>query len=333
MPRLSILIPALDSSPRLETTLVSVLENRPHDCEVVVVLRSRYDDPYDLAEEVRFVIAPEATGLSQALETGLDACRSPLVHVLAAGAEVDEGWADAAVEHFLDHRIAAVAPLVLRSRDDSLVCSAGVEYRGGGVRTRGSCGRPIGDVSRASFDVLGPTSIAGFYRRDTLLALARPFDGAVTDGLLDVDTALQLRAAGYRAVVEPRSVVFRSAAQSAEVAPFAAGRGAERLFWRNVPQRSMVRDLVTHVGALLGELFAPRSLGEKAGRLLGRAAASLEIFGYRRHHRAVAAVGRPGLSFVVTSTGDRVRIDSAHPRSPTSAKVPSAADRRTDDAA
>jgi hypothetical protein len=139
--------------------------------------------------------------------------------------------------------------------------------------------------------------------------------------LLDVDTALQLQAAGYRAVVEPRSVVFRSAAQSPVVSPFAAGRGAERLFWRNAPQRGMVRDLLAHVGTVLGELFAGRTLGEKAGRLMGRAAASLEI----------AAVGRPGLSFVVTSTGDRVRIDAAHPRSPTTAKAASAADRRTDD--
>jgi len=331
VPRLSILIPALDSSPRLETTLVSVLENRPHDCEIVVVLASRYDDPYDLADEVRFVVDSGATSRAAAVETGLDACRGPVVHLLSAGAEVDEGWADAAVEHFLDHRIAAVAPLVLRSRDESLVCSAGVEYGSGGVRKRCACGLPIGDVGRASFDVLGPTSVAGFYRRETLLSLARPFDPAVTDDLIDVDTALQLRAAGYRAVVEPRSVVFRSAAESAVVAPFAAGRGAERLFWRNAPQRGLVRDLVAHVGAVIGEVFARRTLGEKAGRLMGRAAASLEILGYRRHHREVAAVGRPGLSFVVTSTGDRVRIDGAHPRSPTAAKVPSAADHRTDD--
>jgi GT2 family glycosyltransferase len=331
VPRLSILIPALDSSPRLETTLVSVLENRPHDCEIVVVLRSRYDDPYDLADEVRFIVDSEANGLAAAIETGLNACRGPVVHLLSAGAEVDEGWADAALEHFLDHRIAAVAPLVLRSRDESLVCSAGIEYRSGGARTRRACGLPIGDVGRTSFDVLGPTAVAGFYRREALLSLARPFDRAVTDGLLDVDTALQLRAAGYRAVVEPRSVVFRSVAESAVVSPFAAGRGAERLFWRNAPQRGMVRELLAHVGTVLGELFAKRTLGEKAGRLVGRAAASLEVFGYRRHHREVAAVGRPGLSFVVTSTGDRVRIDSAHPRSPTSAKVPSAADRRTDE--
>jgi GT2 family glycosyltransferase len=331
VPRLSIVIPALNSSPRLETTLVSVLENRPRDCEIVVVLTSRYDDPYDLAEEVRFVVDSEATTPAAAIETGLNACRGNVVHLLASGAEVDEGWADAAVEHFLDHRIAAVAPLVLRSRDESLVCSAGLEYGSGGVRKRRACGLPIGDLGRASFDVLGPTSVAGFYRRDALLALARPFDPAVTEGLIDVDTALQLQAAGYRAVVEPRSVVFRSAVESAVVSPFAAGRGAERLFWRNAPQRGLVRDLVEHVGTVLGELFARGSLGEKAGKLLGRAAASLEIFGYRRHHRRVAAVGRPGLSFVVTSTGDRVRIDGAHPRSPTVAKVPSAADRRTDD--
>ena len=36
--RLAIIIPFLGNSQRLEETLVSVLENRPDDCEVIVVL-------------------------------------------------------------------------------------------------------------------------------------------------------------------------------------------------------------------------------------------------------------------------------------------------------
>lgn len=37
-PRLSIVIPAVSSAEDLEQTLVSVLENRPDDCEIVVAL-------------------------------------------------------------------------------------------------------------------------------------------------------------------------------------------------------------------------------------------------------------------------------------------------------
>ena len=62
MPRLSIVIPVLGNVEGLEDTLVSVLENRPVDCQIVVVLNRPYDDPYDLKDEVCFVEAPPGAG-------------------------------------------------------------------------------------------------------------------------------------------------------------------------------------------------------------------------------------------------------------------------------
>ena len=55
MPRLSCVIPAVGTTQDLETTLVSVLEKRPDDCEIIVVLNESYADPYGLKDEVRFV--------------------------------------------------------------------------------------------------------------------------------------------------------------------------------------------------------------------------------------------------------------------------------------
>ena len=55
MPTLSIIIPASGSESRWERTLVSVLQNRPEDTEILVVVPGRYNDPYQLREEVRFV--------------------------------------------------------------------------------------------------------------------------------------------------------------------------------------------------------------------------------------------------------------------------------------
>lgn len=46
MLRLSILIPFLGDRDSLETTLASVLRNRPEGTEVVVALGRDYDDPY-----------------------------------------------------------------------------------------------------------------------------------------------------------------------------------------------------------------------------------------------------------------------------------------------
>lgn len=327
-PQLSIVIPALGSLDLLEATLVSVLQNRPRDCEVVVVLNQRYDDPYSLSGEVRFLEAREAHSLAEALQAATKVCRGLIVHVLAAGVEVDEGWTDFALEHFCDHRIAAVAPLVLKSREEQSICSAGVEYSAGGRRRAVSHGDFLEDIQGTVVDALGPSQIAAFYRREALAKLPQPFDPTVGDRLLDVDTALQLKQAGYRAVFEPRSIAYRQAASLPKTSAFAAGRQAERLFWRNTPVVGKVKALVTHPFVLAAELFESRSLSEKIGRLLGRFVALFEAISYRRHHRELAAVGKPGLAFAVVSTGDRIRVDGAHPHPTTAGKPKKTADHR-----
>ncbi len=65
MPRLAIIISAVGSVESWEGTLVSVLENRPADCEIIVALSQPYADPYDLKDEVRFV-APLGRGSATA---------------------------------------------------------------------------------------------------------------------------------------------------------------------------------------------------------------------------------------------------------------------------
>lgn len=322
------MIPALGSNDGLEATLVSVLQNRPRDCEVVVALDRPYADPYELSDEVAFVDVRDGQGLAAMLTAALSHCRAPIVHVLAAGTEVDEGWTDAALEHFCDDRIAAVAPLVSYSREESAVCAAALAYTRGGRRVR--VGRQTEPADyRSGEDVLGPTCWAGFYRRDALLRLPRAFDPAVTDGLCDVDVALQLKQAGYRAVVEPQTIVYRSLAAKPEATGFEGGRGAERLFWRNAPAGRWLGSLAAHGFTLLGELFSSRTAGEKLRRFAGRLLALGEVVGYRRHRAALRGVGTPGLQFAVTSTGDRIRIDAAHARPATSsaAKPAETADR------
>ena len=49
--RLSVVVPATDVTG-LEETLISVLEHRPDNSEIVVALGSPYDDPWNIREEV-----------------------------------------------------------------------------------------------------------------------------------------------------------------------------------------------------------------------------------------------------------------------------------------
>ena len=69
MTRLSIIIPVLGNPTRLDDTLVSVLENRPANCEIIVVHTRPYDDPYELSGEVRFLKARRKAGLAECLIT------------------------------------------------------------------------------------------------------------------------------------------------------------------------------------------------------------------------------------------------------------------------
>ena len=72
MPKLSILIAAHDETS-WRASLVSVLQNRPADCEIVVVHDESYHDPYDLAGEVRFVRPLAHSQRVRAIEPG-DRC-------------------------------------------------------------------------------------------------------------------------------------------------------------------------------------------------------------------------------------------------------------------
>ena len=87
------------------------------------------------------------------------------------------------------------------------------------------------------------------------------------------------------------------------------------------PKRAWIRQLIA-----FGVLLAVWQAAGNAGMLnplymptpLQIWGALVELFAYRRHHRALRDMGRPGLNCVVTSTGDRIRFDTAHPH-PTSA--------------
>ena len=81
MTRLSIVIPCLGGASDFDDTLVSVLQNRPADCEVLVAHREPYDDPYALSGEVQF-IESQSDSLAALLNTALDQASGEVLHVM-----------------------------------------------------------------------------------------------------------------------------------------------------------------------------------------------------------------------------------------------------------
>ena len=282
MPRLTIVIPAVDGIPSLESTLVSVLENRPDACEVIVVLNQAYDDPYELKDEVRFVRADAGAGLAACAAMGVAHSRAPVVHLLASGCEVSDGWAAAALEHFDDPQVGAVAPLVIDKQDRRTVHAAGVRYGAGGVR-RLAKPKLAAVEKRGAARILGPSYRAAFYRKTLVELSGVGLNAGVGDLLADVDLALALRHAGFRALVEPRSKVYGSAEPQPE-RTFRQAIYAERLFWRSAPVVGWLAAMVCHPWVVAAEFVANFPSLAMVTQLAGRAVACFDTARHRRHH-------------------------------------------------
>jgi len=304
VPRLSIVIPCHGGAAEFDATLVSVLQNRPADSEVLVVHTAPYDDPYDLRGEVNF-LQESAEQTARLINAGLREARGELVLVVGCGLEIVEGGLGAALALFRDPEVASVTPLVV-TPDQHLV-AAGVYWSWGGQRQVARDRRLLLPGSaRLRSRILGPTLAAGLYRRAVLDAL-QGFDESVGDGLADVELALAIRALGRLNVCEPAlRLVTSLPVESPAMSGFAHGRSAERLFWRYGPS---LGDMALHPLAVLTDLVRPAGAalsrtGALAGRLVAAAEAAIDSTGRRRLE---AAAERLAASEVQPSPSAEVR--------------------------
>jgi len=276
VPRLSIVIPSLGGAAEFDGTLVSVLQNRPADCEVLVAHAQPYDDPYDLAHEVRFVEAGGDT-LAGLINAGVQQARGEIVHILACGLEVAEGWTAAAVRHFDDAEIAAVSPVILAA-DQTTVVAAGVRWSLGGARVLMTDPRVLSaGAGRLRTQILGPTLAAGYYRRDVLAALGG-FEPSLGDELADVGLALDIEALGLLTVCERSSqLIERTEPQRAAASSTRSARSAQRLFHRHAARRGLAASLAVHPVAVAYDWLQHAARLNGLGTLLGRAMGLYEL--------------------------------------------------------
>ena len=258
MTRLSIVIPCLTSADQFETALASVLQNRPPHAEIIVLQPRAYDDPYDLASEVRFVEVPGARDAIDLINRGLEVAKGDIFHLLACDTEVAEGWAEGALACFRAGDVGCVIPTLVQCGGIDRVEVRGLAFDG--MRISCVAGRkPV--VTNDGTQIIGPTLNAGFYRRRTLLELGG-FAAAVGPACIGLAAALELGSMGLRTVHADGCVVFSRAKLAESKWSRQSGRRAEHLFWRQMPAGPSVRTLAMHVGAvtreLAGHFYNPR---------------------------------------------------------------------------
>lgn len=299
MTRLSIIIPSLTGDESLDVTLASVLQNRPSQCEVLVVHAGQYDDPYELGSEVRFLQQPSDVSLSHLINAGVQVAQSDIVHVLLCGTEVEEGWTEPVLRHFHDPTVASVAPHMLQSLESENLIAGGVAYRFTGRRL-------------VKKKILGPTLTAAFYRKAVFESLGR-LDHGVGDCLADVDVALSMSALGYRCVSEPQSRVFtQEPPVIAKSGPWRRGREQERLFRKHAETVGKVRSRIAHSWTLLIECLATSVYPPMGLKLLGRIISALQRAPYREHARRLHNAARSVATDQPSKVSSQFRIDSAH---------------------
>ena len=116
--KLSIVIPSHNRSDLLRACLASVSRHAPAGTEVLVVDDGSPGGAVSTVAwsfpQVRCLRHPRPCGFCRAANVGIEAATAPIVELLNDDTEVEAGWADAALVHFADPTVAAVAPLVLR---------------------------------------------------------------------------------------------------------------------------------------------------------------------------------------------------------------------------
>lgn len=281
MPRLSILIPWLGQPQQFEGTLVSVLQNRPADCEVVLAHGPAYDDPYALGGEVRLVHVPQHTTLAGLINAALPQLSGEIIHLLGCGVEVTEHWTEPALAHFHDPEVAAVAPLLRAPAG----LQAGVALTADG-RRRVLTAASLSKAAALEAEIAGPALDAGFYHRDVLLALGG-FDEQVGDAYIDLDLGLSIRDLGLRTVLEPSLPLSLNAdAARRGSSGLAEGAAAERFYRRHAERCSgRLRHMLGAMASDIARLPRSEALTRPIGRLLGW----LEADPSERHIRRVTA--------------------------------------------
>lgn len=194
--RLSIIVPLQGDALAFEETLISILENRPADAEILVCHDGRYEDPFDLCDEVKFVVADSASFVDLVL-AGARTASGRFSHVISSGIKATSGWTDGALEKFEHDDCGSVVPVV-RDREGGRIIAAGWEDSASRLCSPASKGRD--SVKQPSGKSVGAFLQASFWRTDLLCSLAEAYAGSDVTSVSVIFEHLA-RGAGWRCVV------------------------------------------------------------------------------------------------------------------------------------
>jgi len=311
-PDLSVVIPSHKRPAMLREALQSVCRYAIPGTEILVVddgsPESIVTRTAALFPGVRSLRLPGQSGFCISANHGIRAARAPIVEILNDDAEVTAGWAQPALACFRDPSVGGVAPLVVRTSDGK-VDSAGDCYYVGGVAGKRGRGQTLGCYSLSVQEVFGASASSAFYRRHALLR-AGGFPESFGAYFEDVDLSFRLHRAGWKILFQPACLV-RHRVSSSYGRP--SGRlleqqaqNEERVFWRNLPLRTLLGAMPKHLGIFLAKSCLRFEEGNLRHFLCGKLRLLREVSEVIRHRRWLRELG-PAASLAAWQVDRRYR--------------------------
>ena len=208
-PPVSIIVPVYNEEAVIVQALQSLLALRYSTVEIIVVNDGSTDRTLERATALagRYggmmlrVVSKSNGGKASALNTGIAQARHPYVLCMDGDSRLDPGTLRAAMRHFSDPRIGAVAGNVkVVNRDNVWTCLQALEYLEGLNMARRAQG-----FLRVVNIIPGPI---GVFRRDVL----RGVGGYDTDTFAeDADLTLKILTAGWHVAYEERAIAYTEA--------------------------------------------------------------------------------------------------------------------------
>ena len=211
-PPVTLIVPAYNEAPLIQSAIRSLLELDYPAYEILVVDDGSTDDTSARAAELEGhhggvlvrVVSKTNAGKANALNTGIALARHPFVVCMDGDSRLERDTLRAAMRHFVDPKVGAVAGNVkVVNRDSLWTRLQALEYIEGLNMARRAQG-----FLRVVNIIPGPI---GVFRRETLSSVGGYDSDTFAE---DADITLKILTAGWHIVYEDRAIAYTEAPES-----------------------------------------------------------------------------------------------------------------------
>lgn len=260
MPRLSLIVPFQCDSQALENTLVSVLELRSPDDELLIVHRGEYQDPYGLqGNEAKVLETPASTSLAEQLNIAVKNATGDVLQVVLPGTVLEHDWCVDALAAFDELDVDMIALGVSGSGANSLQYGFEADL----IPQR----RATGEASK----IAGPLLAGTMIRRSAIECLGG-WNTKIPGDLIDFELCLMAKLLGLQVGVVEGSSVTCDESRSMVLSHYELGRSIGQLacaFSEISNSAIVIEPLVRRLGHLASGLVSPKLAAERLGWVLG----------------------------------------------------------------